>query len=76
MRNVGRKILFKQPSHREGEGKGSEINFINGNLTNFLSPKKKKKKAKTTKLKYLLETLEFKHLQFLAVIYIYTEQTQ
>lgn len=74
MRNVGRKILFKQPLHREGEGKGSEINFINGNLTNFLSPKKKK--AKTTKLKYLLETLEFKHLQFLAVIYIYTEQMQ
>lgn len=72
MRNVGGKILFKQPLHREGKGKGSEINFINGNLTNFLSPKKKKK-AKTTKPKYLLETLEFKHLQFLAVIYIYTE---
>lgn len=43
MRNVGRKILFKQPSHREGEGKGSEINFISGNLTNFLSPKNKRK---------------------------------
>lgn len=43
MRNVGGKILFKQPLHREGEGKGSEINFINGNLTNFLSPKKKKR---------------------------------
>lgn len=46
MRNVGGKILFKQPLHREGEGKGSEINFINGNLTNFLSPKKKKKRQK------------------------------
>lgn len=50
MRNVGRKILFKQPSHREGEGKGSEINFINGNLTNFLSPKKKKGKNNQTEI--------------------------
>lgn len=50
MRNVGRKILFKQPLHREGEGKGSEINFINGNLTNFLSPKKKKGKNNQTEI--------------------------
>lgn len=63
------KILLKHSyTEKEGEGKGSEINFINGNLTDSLSQKKSK-----SKLKYLPETLEFKCLQLLGVVYICIE---